>query len=100
MSQSRCYGCGEPDESCRCTGAISITLPGLSDQHRRWLARRMAVDSADDEYASNFRIARVGNPEDEQAYAAKKEHGCCGSTDSFVKHPDGTVFAVGWNYGH
>lgn len=51
------------------------------------------------EYADNFRVCKVGDPEGEQAYMDKQQNGCCGSFDREVTI-DGEAWMVGCNHGH
>lgn len=69
------------------------------------LARREAAIWLDEqaehgyEYADNFRIAEVGNVEEEEAYDRAAERGCCGFFDT-QKSFWGVLFRLGFNYGH
>jgi len=94
---TRCYGCGEPDATCQCGSWISLACP---EPHRAWLAREIALASAADENANNFRAARVGYPDEMAAYEEARARGCCVAQEIACRHPDGTVYLLGWNYGH
>jgi hypothetical protein len=52
------------------------------------------------EYVDNVRIAHVGDRDAEAQYARRFNKGCCGFVDTYVKHHDGTTYAVGFNHGH
>jgi hypothetical protein len=53
----------------------------------------------DTEYQDNFRIARVGNVEEEKEYIRIANRGCCGSCDEIVEI-DNIKYRIGFNYGH
>lgn len=57
-------------------------------------------EQGDYDFADNFRIATVGNTEEEQAYEEAQADGCCGFFDTVFTLPDGTQFKWGFNYGH
>jgi len=97
MSASRCYGCGEFDSACRCK--TKYDLPVLPE-HKEWMSKTVVQETRDSEYVNNIRVARVGDVDAETAYAEKKEKGCCGFVDIVVKHKDGTLYMLGYNYGH
>lgn len=51
------------------------------------------------ECTDNFRFARFGNSEEENAYDKQKTKGCCGFFDVTTK-VDGVKWMIGCNYGH
>lgn len=57
-------------------------------------------EQGDYEYADNFRIATVGNAEEEAAYEEVQAGGCCGYFDTVMETLDGKEFRWGFNYGH
>ena len=48
----------------------------------------------------NFRIATVGNAEEQAKYARAENNGCCGYCDVTLTTADGVEFNYGFNYGH
>lgn len=52
------------------------------------------------EYSDNFRVATVGNAEEEAAYEEAERNGCCGSVNIELQTEDGAAFLYGFNYGH
>ena len=51
--------------------------------------------------SDNFRIAEMGNSEEEAEYNKQKEKGCCGFIDvSYYDRSTKRSFLVGFNYGH
>ena len=47
----------------------------------------------------NYKIAEVGNEKYEVIYNKALKSGCCGSYDKEY-NIDGTIFRIGFNYGH
>ena len=58
---------------------------------------RERIEERDDEYADNFRVAKVTDSQLE--YERIKDHGCCGSHDETVTI-NGVEWNIGWNFGH
>ena len=53
------------------------------------------------ECGDNFRIARIGNEDEEAVYHARKNKGCCGEIDvSYYDRETKLSFIIGCNYGH
>ena len=50
-------------------------------------------------YEDNFRVAEVGNKEQEEIYEKQFKGGCCGFVD-VVKDFKGKKYKLGFNYGH
>ena len=62
-----------------------------------------ALRIAEEEYdcQDNFRLAEVGNAEEEAEYEAALLEGCCGFFDTVLTHePSKRSFRYGFNYGH
>lgn len=55
-----------------------------------------AHDSIEEEYADNFRYARIFCPDEMHAYVQQQLNGCCGSHDEVI---NGYIL-FGYNYGH
>lgn len=51
------------------------------------------------EYSNNFRIAEIGNIEQEKLYSERASKGCCGFYDKIIE-VDNKQFKVGFNFGH
>lgn len=51
------------------------------------------------ECVDNFRFARFGNDQEEEAYDKQRARGCCGEFDVTTK-VDGVKWMIGCNYGH
>lgn len=52
------------------------------------------------EYDDNYRVAKVGEVEQEETYFRIQQNGCCGFCDVQLKGPDGEIYLIGFNYGH
>ena len=52
------------------------------------------------DFLDNERVARKGCPDEEAAYEAARDRGCCGFVDVELPSPDGTTLLYGFNYGH
>lgn len=53
------------------------------------------------ECVDNERLAREGVVDDELAYYAQRDNGCCGAVDVlFAPSPDGHAYLYGFNHGH
>lgn len=50
-------------------------------------------------YIDNFRLAQVGQKDQEEEYEQARRDGCCGSHEAQVRVA-GYTFWVGCNYGH
>ena len=97
----RCYGCGDPDDMCQCVSRWNLDGDQrVAPKHRDWMARQLVAMTAGSDYVDNVRIARTGDRDAEIEYARRLGKGCCGFVDSYVRHPDGTTYAVGYNHGH
>jgi len=99
MSPLRCYGCGEPDGNCNCAEGL-CSDDDVRPEHQKWLSAQIVKLMFGAECVDNIRVARVGDRDAEAQYAKQLEKGCCGYVDEYVKHPDGTAYMVGFNYGH
>ena len=67
-----------------------------------FLANRFASlirQTGQDPCMDNFRIAEVGNKEQEVAYEKQRAAGCCGSIDAVFDFDD-KKYRIGFNYGH
>lgn len=73
-----------------------------NDELREWAIRTIIaeVDRLGNEYGDTYRVAEIGNPEQEQLFAEIEESGCCGSRKFEAIGPDGNKYALGYNYGH
>ncbi len=93
----RCHGCGEVVAACTCR-----TIEGVLPKHSRWVNAEFdkILEDYTSDNADNFRAARTTDAQAVMIYNEKKDRGCCGSMDTEVKHPDGTVYMLGFNYGH
>jgi hypothetical protein len=57
------------------------------------------IEEHDMDCADNFRAAKVGDVESEEAYEEAASHGCCGRFD-YVTTVDGVEYMIGCHYGH
>lgn len=67
-----------------------------------FLANRFAKlirQTGQDPCMDNFRIAEVGNAEQEAEYERLRSSGCCGSVDATFDFDD-KKYMIGFNYGH
>jgi hypothetical protein len=79
---------------------VSFEIPDqdwkeIMDRTEMWSDPDEGVECMD-----NFRVCRVGNPEQEAMYAQKRGEGCCGSVDIFHMCSSARQYRIGCNYGH
>jgi hypothetical protein len=60
----------------------------------------VSPEGLDLECVDNFRVCKVGVPEQEESYNNQVKDGCCGSFDNEFLGPDGWYYMIGCNYGH
>lgn len=65
------------------------------EQARNWFFN----DTAELDFADNFRFAFRDNAAEVDAYEEARSRGCCGCVDAEVQ-VDGRVYWMGCNYGH
>jgi len=77
------------------------------NQRGLFLANRLARDirKTNDFCMDNWRVAKVGNEEEEKLYQEAIKNGCCGFQDAeytFIDKVTGEkeVFKIGYNFGH
>lgn len=80
--------------------SFKIALSDLQDA-RDWAMEELFWYANELEYCNNYRIALVGNREEEEAYDEALAAGCCGYMDRVVTDPvTGYRFKIGCNFGH
>jgi hypothetical protein len=83
--------------------AYTALLSTYEEKLAQWLATEMSemMNECGDVCVDNFRIAEVGNREEEEKYNKAYAKGCCGEIDKEVVHqPTTRIFKIGLNYGH
>lgn len=70
-----------------------------------WLCNKLSncVSSVNDNCIDNLRIAKLNSTNDKlpEAYNEHRNQGCCGFFDrQFINPVTGSVFMLGFNYGH
>lgn len=66
----------------------------VADHLETWFSENDGYECMD-----NFRVARVGNWQEEMAYEVQKNSGCCGVYDDEIEIDD-VKYRVGFNHGH
>lgn len=80
---------------------IQYYIPEISQQDLTWLCNKAAniYRNLDDGCIDNFRCCRGDSMS--TLYKNVYDRGCCGFSDNIVQNPlTGSVFMVGFNYGH
>lgn len=77
-----------------------ISYKDLSEAQQQAIDDWRSSQTAEYEFADNYRYAMVGNHEQESQYYSLQSNGCCGFVDVVLDVQDGTKLMFGFNYGH
>lgn len=72
---------------------------GDGDDFTEWLEYQFTQLTTGVQYCDNFRVAKVGDDEQEKAYDEARANGCCGYCD-VTRNYKGEPYRLGFNYGH
>jgi hypothetical protein len=90
------------DTSAKKRLAVEKKRRGLTDPMPdfAWAEGELDRVASGFENPDNSRIARANNEDELLTFESSREKGCCGSHEWEATDPEGTVWVLGFNYGH